>query len=669
MNPERPTHIEDMDIQKERVVSLDSLSFEFCDDNLTDNFYSEKLRLLEDKEGWIEENKDKIEENKDKVTKAVENGLIADAKPETIWQFQVDKAKKEKEKVLDLKNELESNVEEIRIEVAKRLSNFLPDWYSDQAKIFFTMNEKANFCINNNIITVDLERLLSEENPIEKVKEGVTHEVFHLWMSEKSEWSDLEQDTVSDQGSKDRIIFKTVDEGLAVLISGQSLENHHKDKGRDFEKYKNDSFELFEQFLNEKNSEDLERIRIEAFQDMGHFYVVGNEIAKTILNKDGIELFKNLIAEARENPEFFLDRYRKISNDNLKREKQKEHLQAQAEVFADKGVENFSEDQGQILKYSAELSQVKDLNDLPPDLPEELVALIQKHKDSYVDFLRQERKLETSFIEENIKTYKEKFQSIIAELKVKMAQGNFKELPEYLGSGSNGSVFCIEVDGENYAAKFSKHIVQANFEIKPLIRARGIPHTSQLVSYSFEDGVVVMELLPGTDVTNFTPEEAPEYPDEHIIQLIDIVRELDSKGLVIDPKPSNFMYDPEQGFSILDYHLKHGSGRYDLPQEIMDLRIGLTTRKFEYLDRKAPDYEEKIKTQSIERNKVFLPMMIRFLSILKEKYPDILAEWQRQHDENKKNPNMLVSDLIDRSNIPDHPDVKPYLEKLEEMGF
>lgn len=355
--------------------------------------------------------------------------------------------------------------------------------------------------------------------------------------------------------------------------------------------------------------------------------------------------------------------------EGLPQNKSQERLQAQAETFADKGVKNFSEDQAQILKYSAELSKIKDLNNLPADLPEELVALIEKHKDAYINFLRQERKLETSFIETNIKTYKEKFQPLIAELKVKMAQGNFKELPEYLGSGSNGSAFRIEVDGKTNAVKFSRSIKQANFEIKPLIRAKDIPHTSQLVGYSFEDGVVVMELLPGTDVTNFTPEEAPEYSDEHIIQLIETVRELDSKGLVIDPKPSNFMYDPEQGFSILDYHLKQVGGRYLLPQEIMDLRLGLTARKFEPLDYKAPDYEEKAKAQSIEKYKISLPLMIRLLSILKEKYPDILADWQRKHDEDKKNPSISVSDLIDRRYIPPHPDLEPHLKKLEEMGF
>lgn len=339
------------------------------------------------------------------------------------------------------------------------------------------------------------------------------------------------------------------------------------------------------------------------------------------------------------------------------KEKPQERLQAQAEVFADKGVKDFSEDQAKLLKYSAELSKINDLSNLPTDLPEELTDLIHKNKDAYLNFLRQEKKLETSFIEKNIKIYQEKFQPVIAELKAKITPGNLKGLPEYLGSGSNGSAFRIEVDGKAYAAKFSGSMTQVNFEIKPLLRAKGIPHTAQLVSYSFEDGVVVMELLPGKDVTSFTPEKAPEYSDEDIIQLIETVRELDTKGLVIDPKPSNFIYDQKQGFSILDYHLK--TGNYKLSQEIMDLRLALTTRKFEQVDYKAPGYAEKAETQTIERNKIFLPLMTRFLGILKEKYPDLLADWQKQQ----------MGEIIQRKYIPQHPDLEPHLKKLEEMGF
>jgi len=174
-----------------------------------------------------------------------------------------------------------------------------------------------------------------------------------------------------------------------------------------------------------------------------------------------------------------------------------ERLQAQVELFADRGVEEFSEDQKKLLKYSSEISKkIDDWNNLPSDLSENVVDLIKRNRDLYFVFLNQGGFLDTSLVEQNIKNYRDKFQPSIIELKKKTANRNPKELPEYLGSGSNGSAFLITVEGKKYAAKFSGSTTQINFEIKPLIKAKGIPHTAQLVNYSFEDGVIITELLP-----------------------------------------------------------------------------------------------------------------------------------------------------------------------------
>jgi len=52
--------------------------------------------------------------------------------------------------------------------------------------------------------------------------------------------------------------------------------------------------------------------------------------------------------------------------------KSPEKLQAQVEAFGDSGVKQFSEEQEIILKNSAELARIEDLNNLPDDLPDEL---------------------------------------------------------------------------------------------------------------------------------------------------------------------------------------------------------------------------------------------------------------------------------------------------------
>lgn len=349
--------------------------------------------------------------------------------------------------------------------------------------------------------------------------------------------------------------------------------------------------------------------------------------------------------------------------------KTEEQIQAQVEYFADNRVKEFSAEQKLLLKYSKELAKIIDLDNLPEDLPEEVRKLVEDNRDKYVDVLRSARKEDIAFRKENAELYNHKFKPVIEALKAKISSPqNQKELPEYLGSGSNGSTYAIEVDGKKYAAKFSSSLTQANFETKPLLQAKGIENTAQLVSYSFSDGVVIMELLHGTDVTNFTPENVPEYSDEHITKLIKTVIELYKKGIMIDPKPSNFMYDEKEGFSILDFHLSNGT--QSIGDLVMSLKHALTARKWSRLDYNADDYGEKSKAQTLERYKIELPMMIRFLTILQNQFPEILDDWKQAYQKREEDPRISQSPPIDRRYMEtENPELKPHLTKLEEMGF
>ncbi len=219
-------------------------------------------------------------------------------------------------KVLQIKKELEGRVEDIKKIASEKLGGFLPDWILNKATISFTMNEKADFCVDKDVITVDLGRLVFEKDFFEKTVQGITHEIFHVWMSEKSDWSDAKQDSVSDTALRNRIILKTVDEGLAVLVSGQSLKIHHEKQGRKYNEFIQESFTAFNNFTSAKSREELEKIKDAEFQNMGHFYVVGHEIVQAILKKEGIKNFRNLVEEARDNPAKILELYKKISADS-----------------------------------------------------------------------------------------------------------------------------------------------------------------------------------------------------------------------------------------------------------------------------------------------------------------------------------------------------------------
>jgi hypothetical protein len=306
---------EKVELKDKGLINIDVLFFDFCKDDLVSEFYYKRFNDTDAKVRWIKHNKSILEKEKDKVAKAVKDGLIPDGNIETIWQFKVDRAKKDQEKMLNIKKELEGRVDEIKKEAIKRLSTYLPDWEAKEAKIIFTFNEEADFCTDEGNIVVDMEGLLFAQDPIEEVKQGITHEIFHLWISEKSKRLSLEQEQKSNQAFKNEVIFRAIDEGLAVLISNGSLEEYHKKQGRDFAEYVEESFKSFNAFLIEKSRKNINKINDQEFKNMGHFYVVGNEIVKAVLRYEGLTSFRELIVELTKDPLVFLRKYKKISQE------------------------------------------------------------------------------------------------------------------------------------------------------------------------------------------------------------------------------------------------------------------------------------------------------------------------------------------------------------------
>ncbi len=319
MSPERFRHIEipETESKKESLIDLKALSFNFCSEDFLHSFYNRKLQQLENKEKWLAEYGKQIEENKKALNEAVQKGLIRDSEPETIRNFQIDREKEKQKRVMEIISTIQNHADEIKDDVAQSLSKFLPDW-SPAMEIMFTINKKADFCINDEGIIVDLERLVREDNPLETIKKGIIHELFHFWMSQEDKDLGPQAKEKSTQALREKIIFKTIDEGLAVLISCQRLEEHHKEESRSYDEYIKESFKIFNRFLGKHNQENLKKIQDKEFQNMGHFYVVGYEIARAILEAKGIEQFKTLILRARHNPAIFLQEYKELCSQNPK---------------------------------------------------------------------------------------------------------------------------------------------------------------------------------------------------------------------------------------------------------------------------------------------------------------------------------------------------------------
>ncbi len=307
--------------------------------------------------------------------------------------------------------------------------------------------------------------------------------------------------------------------------------------------------------------------------------------------------------------------------------------QAQVEEFAHARVREFSDEQKLFLQYSDELSRnvIQSPEDIPEEYPDELKRAIQNYWGAYVRFLRGlkvEDRQALKLAERNADYYEQTFSGPVKRLKSRLKQEGERS-NGYIGKGSNGAAYALEVGGVEYVVKFGGSATQANFEVRALVRAKGIPRVAQIVAYSFEDRAQVMERLPGKDVTQLDPAIVSKATDQQMVDLVRTVQQLAARGVVIDPKPSNFLYDRKAGFSVLDYHTAH-AGSSKVAEQVMSVRHALTWQPntFKYPEHDDPEADKKIKQNSIQRQREYLPRLIRFVTVLEEQFPDIIFNWR-----------------------------------------
>lgn len=297
--------------EKEPRIDLSSVKMEFCSKQKVKEWHEEKLSELKDKDKWIEENQENFEKKKGQIDKLVRRGELPDARIETLWEVKRKDLEGAREDIDRIKVEIERNKEWFKESVSKQLERYLPAWTPKEIKIVFTINQESDFEFHNNTIIADLYRLSLEKKLEKRVKEGVSHELFHIWMEEENEWSKEER-----ASSKEYFIFKTADEGLAVLVSGQSLEDFHESQGRDYSQYKEESFQKFSSFLEKDDKEEIRKQGKEGLRAMGSFYVVGNEMAKSILKERGMDDFRGVIKKTRQDYRSFYEEYNEICQEN-----------------------------------------------------------------------------------------------------------------------------------------------------------------------------------------------------------------------------------------------------------------------------------------------------------------------------------------------------------------
>jgi len=184
----------------------------------------------------------------------------------------------------------------------------------------------------------------------------------------------------------------------------------------------------------------------------------------------------------------------------------------------------------------------------------------------YAELLKDPANRETSRnLAELIRAYDE-VGPVISELGiVGLDLAAAREHPSFLAHGGSSMAFRFNgsVGGEpkELVALFSQNPedpyirAKVNSRAIALARAKGLPGLEQGVAVSYDPPVVVAELAKGRDMASLTLEERQSIPQEHWDQLQANMLNAVEHGLDLDPNSDNFVYDPENGFTIIDLRL------------------------------------------------------------------------------------------------------------------
>ncbi|PID83898.1 hypothetical protein CSB09_03645 [Candidatus Gracilibacteria bacterium] len=312
------------------------------------------------------------------------------------------------------------------------------------------------------------------------------------------------------------------------------------------------------------------------------------------------------------------------------RPKTPEELQAQIEDFADHGFGEFSQTQKIILKNAQKLSTItsqKDIEHPKESISKDMECILYEYGSShspllweqsnfsqslYTQHLTKRNKRECQMRKHYLTRYKEEFKDSVDGLQKNVS----KDSKDYIGSGWNGDVFMITgKDKKKYALKISQSMSQANFELKTLFQSRRIKNTPEIQAYWAPEGAIIMNYIPGTDVSKITP-NTPNYTKKQMAELIETVIELDNNGLIIDPHPSNFIYHRINGFSVIDFHLKEPGEHTPIEKILSWLNVVIRRYSFNSICNWHEDMTDAIFIKVCER---YFENLIGFLEILQEK--------------------------------------------------
>jgi hypothetical protein len=122
-----------------------------------------------------------------------------------------------------------------------------------------------------------------------------------------------------------------------------------------------------------------------------------------------------------------------------------------------------------------------------------------------------------------------------------------------------GETYVVRSAGSDYWSEHDENespAAQLTHRIRTLARGLGITGLEQMASYSLEDPedpIVVAEFVAGTSIDKLSKDKAEAITGPHYSCLLNTIKVATGRRLGMDAAPSNGLFLPQNGFTLIDY--------------------------------------------------------------------------------------------------------------------
>lgn len=205
---------------------------------------------------------------------------------------------------------------------------------------------------------------------------------------------------------------------------------------------------------------------------------------------------------------------------------------------------------------------------------------------------------------------------------VSVMGGGNQNHPGFLGEGKSSAAYRVVHEGTDLVVRLPHHPNQAATVVDNHLSAavRGkVQGLERIIAASYESGVTVAEPLPITQVARLTIEDIRQVTDGQLSGLVDTLLAVGEKQIDPDLSATNFLYDPAQGFGIVDCRELADPSIY--PEQYTADMIGWAVAVLMRAGTQTYGIEQTIK--DFERNKALYEtnraVMYRYRAVVEQK--------------------------------------------------